>query len=157
MQSFVSVLTLVCLSISLFGCAARSEVKNLSKAQAQAQLELHHRYECVSSGSKGEFKSALTIVQRNWNYSLVWDNGYVGMGIRVENKLAVTFLERSPDGGFIFPPGVSLYSIEDEKLVGYWASGDGDVYKDTCTHADSVPAPQSPQQKPEPANPGTRI
>lgn len=90
--------------------------------------KLLDKYNCKGTDPDGEYTTTLTIEQKGDNYFLAWPEvGSQGMGMRLENDLAVVFVTQR--GGV----GVALYKISDGQLGGFWAAGDGMVYAEICT------------------------
>lgn len=100
----------------------------IARAQAAQLPELASRYECAGTVDGEHYQAPLTVTARGDHYVLDWQNGtIIGLGLRDENRLSVAFVQLS-NGGV----GVASYQIRPGQLLGRWAVGNGQVYREDC-------------------------
>ena len=100
----------------------------MGRTHAAQMPELASRYECAGAVDGEHYRAPLTVTARGDHYVLDWRNGtIIGLGLRDENRLSVAFVQVSSGG-----VGVASYQIRPGQLLGRWAVGDGQVYREDC-------------------------
>jgi hypothetical protein len=111
-------------------------------------------YECRGVGADGkQYRGAVVIEPDGSRFLLQWymsaELTAVGLGIREDNMLAVSFF--GADAG-----GVVLYRIDGQRLVGHWSAplANGQIFEETLTRmAEPPPSPPSTSpSRPRPSN-----
>ena len=98
-------------------------------ASQAAVPKIQEKYECRGQADGKEYMMSLAIQAKGQNYFLNWGGGsVVGIGLRLDNHLAVSFVHLQSRS-----LGAAIYEVAEGKLEGRWVSGDGAVYRETCS------------------------
>jgi hypothetical protein len=122
-------------------------------AAAPDASDLPGIYECQGTGADGKpYRGAVIIEPDGSRFVVRWiiasELTAVGVGVRDENMLAVSFF--GPDSG-----GVVLYKIDGQRLIGHWSAplAAGQVFEETLTRLANPPEPSSDTPQPRPQRP----
>lgn len=97
---------------------------------ATKPVPIEGKYLCRGQTPQGPYDMALQITTEENNFFLVWTSNKVeakGLGVRIDNAFSAVFMTHQGNVGII------TYRITRGMLEGYWAAGDGKLYKEVCS------------------------